>query len=658
MKILKKIIVLAVIAILTSCDDYIDVVPDNIPTMDNAFTMRIEAEKYLFTCYSYLPRHASVINCPVFFGGDELVPASDYASGLSPYYLPTGRQGLTTTYMNYWDGFNGGQLQRSGNDNDPTDRKGAYVAIRDCNIFLENIGKVPDLTEIERQRWIAEVQFLKAYYHFWLVKQYGPIIITETNIPIDANMDEAKPFRNTLDDCFEYIVNKLEEVIENEQLPDRITNEAQELGRVTKMIARALKAEVLITRASPLFNGNTYYVGLKDSRNIEIFNPVKTEDEKRQRWVDASEACLEAINFAHTLGYKLYYYTSPEYPNLSNDTKAKLNIRMAITDKWNEEILWGDANNWVGGGGNRDLAMQALPRGLNGDGNNTTQRNNHAVPIKIAEQFYTKNGVPITEDITWSYEDRYKLRVASSDEKYLLKEGYTTASLNFDREIRYYASLGFDGAIWFGQGKTDDNATCSVEAKFRQNCANQVFHSWNSTGIWPKKMVHFKTVVQTGTSGYTSVNYPFPIIRLSSLYLWYAEALNESGETNPDNIFEYVDLVRERASLKGVVESWKDYSIEKDKPTTLVGRRQIIQQERLIEFAFEGQRYWDLRRWMRAHIEVPKPLTGWNILEESATNYYSEKYIYTPIFRIKDYFTPITENEYRRNSNLVQNYGW
>ncbi|MCH5690892.1 hypothetical protein LWM68_45675 [Niabella sp. W65] len=39
----------------TSCNKYLDIVPDNIAVIDNAFTMRTEAEKYLFTCYSFLP---------------------------------------------------------------------------------------------------------------------------------------------------------------------------------------------------------------------------------------------------------------------------------------------------------------------------------------------------------------------------------------------------------------------------------------------------------------------------------------------------------------------------------------------------------------------------------------------------------------------------
>lgn len=641
------------ILVLASCD--IDVVPDNIATIDNAFTMRNEAEKFLFTCYSYMPKHANVIHNPAFFGGDEMIPGPYYASftgfgTLYPHYLYLGRQGISTTYMNYWDGYNGGQLAGDG--------KGCYVAISDCNIFLENIGRVPDMTEVERNRWIAEVKFLKAYFHYWLVKQYGPVVIKDKNISVNANINEVKQYRNTLDECFDYIVGLLDEIINSNHLPDKIENEAEELGRITKAIAMAIKADVLMNAASPLFNANTYYVGLKDDQGVEIFNPNKTEEEKKQRWRDARDACREAIDFAHSLGAGLYYYTSMEYPGLNDDTRAKLNIRMAITDKWNSELIWGDANNWVGGGGSRDIETQSLPRDLDiNKVSNTTGRNNHAVPLKIAEQFYTKNGVPIQEDKTWDYANRYRLRTASSSEKYLIKEGYTTASINFDRETRYYADLGFDGGIWFGQGKTNDTDCYYVQAKFGQACANSFEHSWNRTGIWPKKMVHVKTVVGA-TSGITSIRYPFPVMRLANLYLFYAEALNEIGEYTPEQVVEYVDLVRKRANLKGVKESWTNYSNRPEKCTTQNGLREIIQQERLIELAFEGQRYWDLRRWMRMHTEMPKPLTGWNILEKEATEYYTPKYIYSPSFNIRNYLTPIGEQELRRNTKLIQNYGW
>ena len=240
-------------------------------------------------------------------------------------------------------------------------------------------------------------------------------------------------------------------------------------------------------------------------------------------------------------------------------------------------------------------------------------------------------------------------------DKYFIKEGYTTANLNFDREVRYYASLGFDGAVWFGQGVTDETKPIYVQCKQGQSAANQIANSWNETGIWPKKLVHFKSVVGQ-TSGFTKITYPFPVMRLGNLYLLYAEALNESGATKTD-VLTWVDLIRERAGLKGVEESWDTYTNNK-KYETIDGRREIIQQERGIELAFEAQRFWDLRRWKLAFQEQNKPITGWNTQYSTNEDYYTEQLIYTQEFRIRNYFWPILDKELYSNKNLVQNYGW
>ena len=91
MKSIKQIIFMALVIVTSACNDYIDVVPDNVATLDNAFALRNEAEKYLFTCYSYLPRHGSADYNPAFFGGDELIPGIDMANGINPRYLIIGR---------------------------------------------------------------------------------------------------------------------------------------------------------------------------------------------------------------------------------------------------------------------------------------------------------------------------------------------------------------------------------------------------------------------------------------------------------------------------------------------------------------------------------------------------------------------------------------
>lgn len=187
---------------------------------------------------------------------------------------------------------------------------------------------------------------------------YGPIPIMDQNIPVNAGEEEVKVFRNTIDECFDYVINTLTEIIDSNHLPDKIMNEAEELGRITQGIAMAIRAEVMVTAASPLFNGNADYKGYTDSRGIEIFNPNKSEQDKKQRWIDAAEACKQAIEFLKAQGHDLYKYTSLEY-TISDQTRAKMNIRNIVTEKWNQEIIWANSNSIIG-----QLQDHAIPRGL------------------------------------------------------------------------------------------------------------------------------------------------------------------------------------------------------------------------------------------------------------------------------------------------------
>ncbi len=49
--------ILFCMGIISSCKKFLDIVPDNIATIESAFKLRKEAEKYLFACYSYLPKY-------------------------------------------------------------------------------------------------------------------------------------------------------------------------------------------------------------------------------------------------------------------------------------------------------------------------------------------------------------------------------------------------------------------------------------------------------------------------------------------------------------------------------------------------------------------------------------------------------------------------
>jgi hypothetical protein len=146
-------------------------------------------------------------------------------------------------------------------------------------------------------------------------------------------------------------------------------------------------------------------------------------------------------------------------------------------------------------------------------------------------------------------------------------------------------------------------------------------------------------------------------MKLNDLYLLYAEALNEvSGPS--EEVYTYINKIRARAGLQTVQASWSVYSNNPTKYTTQAGLREIIQRERSIELMFEGQRFWDLRRWKTATTELNKPITGWDLFQESPEGYYREQLIYNQTFRLRDYLWPINENALLANPALVQNPGW
>lgn len=634
----KYLIISSAIVLLGSlgaCNKYLNIVPDNVATIDNAFALRSQAEKFLFTCYSYMPVQGGTGSNPAFFGGDELwlVPTNGSAS----WQIARGNQRVVDPYSNFWQG---GQ---EGND--------LYEGIRQCNILMENIGRVPDMQESEKTRWVAEVKFLKAYYSFWLVRMYGPIVLIRENLPVSASSEEVRIPRSPVDSCFNYIVQLLDEAAPD--LPDRITNEASELGRITKAIDLSVKALVLTTAASPLFNGNNDYQGFTNDDGTPLFNTTADP----AKWQRAADAAKEAVDFCESLGYRLYYY-EPAFVQyaLSDTTLTKMSIRNAVCEKWNPEVIWGNPNSMATQGG---IQGSATPRGLDpAKTGNSGARGSIAPPLKIAEMFYTHNGVPINEDKTWDYAGRFKLKIAGEEDKFNLKEGYTTAKLNFDREPRYYADLGFDGGIWYGQGHYDDKSSdlFFVAAKKGQPAAKIVDRAYSTTGFWPKKIVNFQNVLGDGST-YTVQNYPWPVIRLADLYLLYAEALNEAAGPSAE-VYKYVDTVRARAGILPVEEAWTQYSRNPNQFKTKEGMRTIIHRERLIELAFEGKRFWDLRRWKEAVSELNKPITGWDLDQESPEGYYRERVIFNQTFTTRDYLWPLNENVLLANNKLVQNPGW
>ncbi|WP_405326808.1 RagB/SusD family nutrient uptake outer membrane protein [Leeuwenhoekiella sp. LLG6367-2.1] len=625
---------LIVLTVLSSCEEeFLDVVPDNVNTIDKVFNLRNEAEKYLFTCYSYMPENGNLVSNPAFLAGDELwIPDEFQAITAFSLNIALGLQSAADPFNNAWDG----RIQA----------KPMFQGIRHCNIFIENLNdplQVPDIDASERERWIAEAKFLKAYYHFYIMRMYGASPIIRENVSIDADASEFDIPRSPYDEGIDYVIELLDEAAAI--LPPSIADQNTEYGRITSVIAKGLKARVLLTAASPLFNGNEDLNGVVNPDGTVLYNTSF----EISKWQEALDAAQEAIELAKNSGHSLYEFSGNTF-NLSDTTSIKLSIRNAVSLRRSQEVLWPNTQSVVS-----DLQRQSMAP-LSIDDNHRSAEKIISPTLEMAKLFYTKNGVPINEDKSLNFNDILEIREANSSEGNNILQGYRTSRLNFDREHRFYADLGFDGSIWYRNADQDVENVSHIEGKYADYAGSNHAFFFNVTGYYLKKLVNNDQ--SFGANGSSFRSYAWPELRLADLYLMYAEALNEvNGPSN--EVLHYLDLIRDRAGLAGVEESWTQYSNNPDKPSSQNGLREIIHQERLIELAFEGQRYWDLLRWKKAVREFNQPIQGWNVYGEDEAAYYQIRTLHQQRFVApRDYFWPIWEYALLQNSNLVQNPGW
>ncbi|MBC9933530.1 RagB/SusD family nutrient uptake outer membrane protein [Chitinophaga qingshengii] len=624
------------LAIVPGCKKYLDVTPENVGTIDYAFRNRNEAENYLFTCYGTLQNMSDVVNDPGFTTSGEIVYPNDLSErpiSDAGFQLMRGTvQNISNPVLNYWDGDNGGQA--------------TFQAIRRCNIMLENIDKPIDLSPQEKARWIAETKFLKAYYHYTLARMYGPIPIYKVNQSITAPISEIRVKRQPVDSVFNYVVQLLDEAIPD--LPQQIGNLQLELGRITRITAMTVKAEVLAMQASPLFNGNADYAQFKNKDGQQLF-PAAADQSKWQR---AADACKAALEEATTLNMRLYTFIQPaNLPALNDSLRKVLTIQNAVTEKWdlNAEVIWALNPNF----GYQSFCIPRLTS--KAVENSTSAAGSFTVPMFTTDLFYTNNGVPINEDLNWDYAHRFDLQTGNDANKYYIKNGYVTVKNNFAREARYYANIGFDGGIWFGNGVTDPNNPLYIEAKGPNSKAGPKDRvRINMLAAWPKKLVNYLTVFNEGVQ---QTSFRLPRIRLADLYLLYAECLNEVAGPGAE-VYRYIDMVRARAGLKGVVESWAQYSKLPSKPASKEGLREIIHRERRIELCFEGRSGWDLRRWKEMLTVLSNPIQGWSIFQNSNSGFYTLQTLFIPAVTVKDYFWPLSDGAMSNNPNLVQTLYW
>jgi hypothetical protein len=633
----------------SSCGEFLDVVPDNTITLEDYFTRRDMAWNTLSKVYSYLPDDPSPNNTSWTLGDEWMGRiTSPYTQAID---IMRGSQNSDNVLLNIWD----------GNDN----IKSLYEGIRSANIFLEYIDMVEDMTSEEISDWKAQVKFLKAYYHFLLLRQYGPIVIMDKSIPLDAVSDDLFLRRNKVEDCFDFIIQLMNEAIPDLKERASLTN----LGQVDRVAALAIKARIMLFRASPFLNGNKQYYEDFLDHNGEPFFPL---EEKPEKWQDALDAVNAAITLCETNGLGLYEFDKNSYPydredlSLNGDAmKTLYDLRMLIVDPWNKELIWGRTYTQSRSDLLSSVTNIRLPLGYgDGDANSSSFSEQWlGASYAMLERYYTKNGLPLSEDLT--FDPFTQLEIVTTpgieDSLYqplrgLLQPGVDIPKLYLDRELRFYANLGITGGYWRAHSvRIFTSMFFGGEGGFGTGFTNNFL----ATGIGVQKFVHPES---KSSAWQRVVKFPYPIIRMADLYLMKAEILNEV-EGPSQKVYDEINKVRRRAGIPDVEVVWADKNLVK--PRSLNNHldkdnlRDIILQERGVELAFEGgNRFWDMHRHKKALVEFSSSVMGWSYDGFNAEYFFVVKPVQTRRFLFRDLLWPLSVGEMNINSNLIQNPGW
>lgn len=615
-KITYIIISLSIIFGLSSCSDYLDNAPDDIVDLDEVFANRKYSEQFLANVYNYTKQDNGWSNTSPWTAiSDELdVTYPDYVVSNMNLGALTPDKG----WYDFWPHF--------------------YKGIRAASIFINRIDENNDFPgglEYLKTQYKAEARFLRAWYYFNLVRQYGPVVILpEDVISPDATIDQMTLPRSPISQCFNYIINELDAIIEMGILPKENYGEfSDSYGRITEGTCRALKSRALLYAASDLYNNDrngAFYDNFRNADGTLLLD--YTDADRTKRWQEAANAALDIIN----MKYSLY---------IERDATGTIDVfssyKKTFIENWNSEVIWGKKK-----GGFWEMDMAGNPRVLNAWGGwGPTQ--------KIVDAFYTKNGLPIktesafplTKDPIYTEEG---FTENDGDNGYTQKGTY---NMYTNREPRFYISIMFNNARTRIASLSTANQK-TVEFFYGGNSGRTDGDTRNfpQTGYLANKLVNLKSNPLTGST----TEHVYIVFRLGEIYLNYIEALNEVDyNANKATIITYLNKIRERAG----VPLFGNESGMIAPPVTQDAMRQIIRRERQIELAFETNRYFDCVRWNTAAKEFSGPFEGMNIYGRK-DNFHKRVIFETRVFDQKNLLYPITLSELYRGKNLVQNPGW
>jgi len=403
-----------------------------------------------------------------------------------------------------------------------------------------------------------EARFLRAYFYFLLVRQYGGVPLKTANL--DAAEANSLP-RATAEDIFKFIDDECvaikDTIVKDYADLGNMALSVSETGRANNLAVLALRARAALYHASPLFNPNN----------------------DQSLWKAAAQANLDVINACKARQFTL----SADYSG-----------------------LFQGQTNWKDASALKEIIFAR--RVLNAS--NSFEKYNFPVGMSGAGAGGQGGNCP-TQNLVEAYEDG---------------------------DIRMAATVAKNGEMW-------PNANTQPLETFTGGVNGLPNVNATTTSYYLKKYVDGTT--QIGGSGENSFYHVWVTFRLAEFYLNYAECLlnlsDKSGFTM--TAAQAINTVRKRAGLADLSDA--EATID------------ACKHERFVELAFEGHRFFDVRRWKEGD-KYFKTIYGLEITK-NADDTFNEtpKTVQTRQWNDKMYLFPIPQSEILKSGNvLTQNPGW
>ncbi len=636
-------------------------------TSDTVFSSVTYLTQYLNTLYSF--QYYGIPYSNVY--SQQAYPyqeSNDMYTGktcmLTDMYVTTYNYGLKTSYLE------GNHTSNYGNRADKfhyTNNR-VWEAIRYAYLIQDRIDEVPDMSDELKANYVAQTKCIIASRCFDIFRHYGGVpIVDHAYTGSESGYDMP---RASVEEYVDYMVGLLDEAAE--VLPWSLgSNYSADLGHWTKAGAMGLKCKILAFAASPLFNDVEPYH--PDGANNPSVWYGNYSEERWQRCLKACEEFFAANDGSYYLqqtistgtdgtirpeDYRLAYrkgYSELESPEIIHTvrhfTTDAYKSGYYVWHQWMSPTL--DSDN---GGGHINRAYYP------------TQ--------EYVEMFPWKDG----KNFDW--DEAEKNDTDDPDNAHTLQKMFGIMELsgkapkyyNLTRDPRLYEEVWVNGMNYMLDWTTGNMTGYNVETWVGGTHAttSPVLQTGTfATGYGLMKWVMGEDYKRLPTQWVT--------LRLSDLYLTYAEALAQTG--NLAKACEQIDIVRARVGLPGIAESNPELNLTSNKDNLI----NEILRERACELGMEDTRFFDLIRYKRKDIfekklhaleirwlkngkENEKPWYDGNKITRGA---YPTEFSYTKTewttskrmwwtngFDTKWYLSPLPIWEINKNYGLTQNPGW